>query len=128
MQRPPGSGPGYTGTGGGWPSGIIANPNLAAVTAAGTSWRGGQSGTGRGLSWLRGLPHNGLTNGYSPPNSRIPDVTIHSTGFFGPRSFHSGGANLALGDGGVRFLANGVSPEIQRAYFSINGGESIAAP
>jgi len=123
-----GTGPGYTGTGGGWPSGVISNPDLSAVAANGTNWRGGQAGTGRGLSWLRGLAANALTNGYNATNSRIPDITMHGTGFFGPRSFHPGGANVALGDGSVRMLATSIDLELQRALFSINGGEVVTAP
>lgn len=124
----PGAGPGYTGTGGGWPSGTIANPDLAAVAATGTSWRGGQAGTGRGVSWLRGLSQNVLINGYIPTNSRIPDITIHGTGFYGPRSFHPGGANVGFGDGGVRFLNSNVAASVQHALFSINGGEVATLP
>lgn len=124
----PGAGPGYTGTSGGWPGGSIANPDLTAVVASGTNWRGGQVGTGRGISWLRGLALNVLTNGYNTPNSRIPDINIHGTGFFGPRSFHPGGANVALGDGSVRLLPNEIDGDLQRALFSINGGEVAAVP
>lgn len=123
----PGAGPGYTGGSAGWPGGIIADPDLNAVAAAGTSWRGGQAGTGRGISWLRGLAHNVLINGYNAPNSRVPDVVFHGTGFFGPRSFHGGGANVALIDGSVRLLTDHTDRNVQRALFSINGGE-LATP
>lgn len=122
----PGAGPGYTAGGsGGWNAGLIANPNLGSVAAVQTNWRGGQTGTGRGISWLRGLAHYVLTNGYSPPNSRIPDVVMHGTGFFAPRSFHPGGANVAMGDGSVRFLTNSINPETHRALHSVAGGEVV---
>lgn len=124
----PGAGPGYSGGGGGWPGGIIADPDLTAVAATGTSWRGGQTGTGRGISWLRGLAHNVLTNGYNSPNSRVPDVVIHGTGFFGPRSFHPAGANVALVDGSVRMLTESTDRQVQHALFSINGGEVVVVP
>jgi prepilin-type N-terminal cleavage/methylation domain-containing protein/prepilin-type processing-associated H-X9-DG protein len=124
----PGSGPGYSGSGGSWPSGIIANPDLAAVAAGGTSWRGGQTGTGRGISWLRGLAHNCLINGYNAPNSRVPDIIMHGTGYFGPRSFHPGGANVALVDGSVRFVTDGTARDVQHGLFSVNGGEVITLP
>jgi prepilin-type N-terminal cleavage/methylation domain-containing protein/prepilin-type processing-associated H-X9-DG protein len=123
-----GAGPGYTGGSGGWPGGVITNPDLAAVAAAGTNWRGGQTGTGRGISWLRGLAHNVLTNGYNSPNSRVPDVVIHGTGFFGPRSFHPSGANVALVDGSVRLLTESIDRSVQQALFSINGGEVVIVP
>lgn len=119
----PGAGPGYTGTGGGWPAGIISNPDLASVISSQTNWRGGQTGTGRGISWLRGLPHYCLTNGYTPPNSRIPDVVMHGTGFFGPRSFHPGGANAVMGDASIRFLPNSINADMHRSLYSVAGGE-----
>ncbi len=124
----PGTGPGYTGSGGGWPGGIIADPDLNPVVAAGTSWRGGQSGNGRGLSWLRGLATNVLINGYNSPNSRVPDMTMHGTGYFGPRSFHPGGANIALADGSVRMIAEATNRTVQHALFSVNGGEVAPTP
>lgn len=121
-----GTGPGYTGSGGGWPSGIIRDPDLQQVVAVQTNWRGGQAGTGRGISWLRGLNHNVTTNGYITPNSSIPDVTLHGAGFFGPRSFHAGGANVLLGDGSVQFLAPNIDPFVHRALHSRNGGETTS--
>ncbi|HEY1066848.1 MAG TPA: DUF1559 domain-containing protein [Pirellulales bacterium] len=120
-----GSGPGYNGAGGGWSGNPIANPDLAAVTSSGTDWRGGQAGTGRGISWIRGLNHAVTTNGYLPPNSRIPDVTMHGDGFWGPRSFHSGGAHALLGDGTVKFLSDSLDVETCRALHSRNGNEAL---
>jgi prepilin-type N-terminal cleavage/methylation domain-containing protein/prepilin-type processing-associated H-X9-DG protein len=122
----PGTGPGYTGTGGGWPSGIISNPDLGPVVAMNTRWRGGQAGGGRGLTWLRGLSSGVLTNGYLAPNSSIPDITIHSTGFYGPRSFHSGGANVAHVDGSVRLMSASIDLSLSRALHSRNGGEVVS--
>ena len=121
----PGTGPGYTATGGGWSGAPIQNPDLTLVMAANTSWRGGQVGTGRGISWLRGLAHNVLTNGYITPNSRIPDVTTHGTGFFGPRSFHAGGAHVLMTDGAVRFLSNSINVATHRSIHSRNGKEVV---
>lgn len=120
----PGSGPGYNSSGGGWPSPFV-NPDLSAVLAAQTGWKGSAAGNGRGTSWLRGLPHGVCTNGYTTPNSRIPDVTLHGTGFFGPRSMHTGGAHLMFGDGSVRFLSDSVDEVLHRAIHSRNGGEMV---
>jgi prepilin-type N-terminal cleavage/methylation domain-containing protein/prepilin-type processing-associated H-X9-DG protein len=122
----PGTGPGYTGTGGGWSGSPVTNPNLATVVAAQTNWRGGQAGTGRGISWLRGLPHNVMTNGYNTPNSVIPDVTAHGTGFFGPRSFHAGGAHVLFVDGAVRFLSNNINVAVHRAIHTRHGKETVS--
>jgi len=121
----PGTGPGFTGTGGGWSGSPIRNPDLTLVMAAQTTWRGGQAGTGRGISWLRGLAHNVMTNGYNTPNSRIPDITAHGIGFFGPRSLHAGGAHVLMTDGAVRFLNNSTNVAVHRALHSRNGRETI---
>jgi prepilin-type processing-associated H-X9-DG protein len=64
-----------------------------------------------------------LTNGYTTPNNRIPDLVVHFTGFFGPRSFHTGGANVLMGDGTIRFLSNNIDARTHRALHSRNGGE-----
>jgi prepilin-type processing-associated H-X9-DG protein len=67
-----------------------------------------------------------LTNGYTTPNNRIPDVVIHFTGFFAPRSFHSGGAQALMGDGSMRFLPNSIDANVHRGLHSGSGGEVIA--
>jgi prepilin-type N-terminal cleavage/methylation domain-containing protein len=123
----PGTGPGYTGSGSGWPSGIIADPDLAPVLLGHSDWRGGGSGSGRGLSWVRGLTVNVLTNGYLPPNSHLPDMQVHGSGFFGPRSFHAGGAHAGFGDGSVRYLPSAIDMATHRALHSGNGGETVGA-
>jgi prepilin-type N-terminal cleavage/methylation domain-containing protein/prepilin-type processing-associated H-X9-DG protein len=48
-----------------------------------------------------------------------------STQVIGARSFHSGGVNVALADGSVRFVGNGIDPSLWRDLASINGGEVI---
>jgi prepilin-type processing-associated H-X9-DG protein len=104
----------------------VANPDLTAVVAAHTDWRGGgTSGAARGLSWVRGLTNNVLTNGYLTPNSRIPDVQFHGSGLFGPRSFHPGGANVGFGDGSVQLLNSAIDQKVHWALHSCNGGEAI---
>lgn len=119
------SGPGYNG-GTGWPSGIISNPDLAAVAASGTNWRGGLGGTGRGVGWIRGLNMAVSTNGYLTPNSRTPDIMMHGIGFFAPRSFHTGGAHVLLGDGAVRFLSDNIDAALHRSLSSKNGSEAVS--
>lgn len=120
----PGTGPGYSSLGGGWPSPLV-NPDLMSVLAVQTNWKGSPAGNGRGTSWLRGLAHNVCTNGYNSPNSRAPDTTLHGTGFFGPRSHHLGGAHVLFGDGNVRFLSDSINIAIHRAIHSRNGGEVV---
>jgi prepilin-type N-terminal cleavage/methylation domain-containing protein len=118
------TGPGYNGTGAlsGTP---ILNPDLAVAAQSGTNWRGGQASAGRGLGWIRGVNHACATNGYNTPNSRIPDVMMHGVGFYGPRSFHTGGAHVLLGDGAVRFLSDNIDVRIHRHLHSRNGGETV---
>jgi prepilin-type N-terminal cleavage/methylation domain-containing protein len=112
--------------------GVIANPDLAAVwpNLTGTiTWRGAGSNAlrGRGISWAATGALNTLTNGYTPPNNRIPDLVTHFTGFFGPRSWHPGGAHVLLGDGAVRFVTNSISDTVHRSIHSRNGGEAVSA-
>jgi len=120
---------GMAGSGSGWsngPSGSIENPDLAAVWPQKTTWRGAASAAlrGRGTSWAHSGAMSTLTNGYTTPNSPIPDVVIHFTGFFAPRSYHAGGAVAAMGDGSVRFLPNSIDAVIHRGLHSGDGGEA----
>ena len=107
------------------PNGMIANPDLTTVWPAMTGWRGAGSMAlrGRGVSWAAAGACSTLTNGYTTPNNRIPDLVVHFTGFFGPRSFHTGGANVLMGDGAIRFLSNSIDAGTHRALHSRNGGE-----
>jgi prepilin-type processing-associated H-X9-DG protein len=119
---------GLAASGGAWsngPGGVINNPNIAAIAPTMTSWRGASSAAlrGRGVSWAHSGAVSTLTNGYNTPNSRIPDVVVHFTGFFGPRSFHTGGAQVLLGDGSVRFLNDNIDAMLHRGMHSRNGGE-----
>jgi prepilin-type N-terminal cleavage/methylation domain-containing protein len=121
---------GLAASGGAWsngPGGVINNPNLAAISPTMTSWRGASSAAlrGRGVSWAHSGAVSTLTNGYNTPNSRIPDVVVHFTGFFGPRSFHTGGAQVLLGDGSVRFLSDNIDAMLHRGMHSRNGGEVL---
>ena len=124
--------PGYPGSGA-WSSGVVGgviqNPPLEQIWTTFTSWRGANTNTmrGRGTSWAMTGACNTLTNGYSPPNSRIPDVVVHATGFFGPKSYHPSGAQVAFGDGSVRMLSDSLDATVCRALHSINGGEAVSA-
>jgi prepilin-type processing-associated H-X9-DG protein len=121
---------GLAASGGAWsngPGGVINNPNIAAISPTMTSWRGASSAAlrGRGVSWAHSGAVSTLTNGYNTPNSRIPDIVVHFTGFFGPRSFHTGGAQVLLGDGSVRFLSDNIDAMLHRGMHSRNGGEVL---
>jgi prepilin-type N-terminal cleavage/methylation domain-containing protein/prepilin-type processing-associated H-X9-DG protein len=123
---------GMAATGGNWSSytdsnGMISNPNLEAFWTTFTSWRGGASPAlrGRGISWAFSGAINSMTNGYLPPNSRIPDLVTHWTGYFAPRSHHTGGAHVAMGDGSVRFLGESLDVDVSHALHSRNGDEIV---
>ena len=93
-----------------------------------TSWRhaGSSSMRGRGQAWAATTAGNSLTNGFLTPNSKIPDYVVHWSGFFGPKSFHVGGANVLFGDGRVKLLSAGTETTLHRSLHSINGGEVVA--
>ncbi len=121
---------GLAGSGGGWvngPTGVISNPDIASIWTQKTTWRGASSAAlrGRGVSWAHSGAVSTLTNGYNTPNSKIPDLVVHFTGFFGPRSFHTGGAQVLLGDGSVRFLSENIDAMLHRGMHSRNGGEIL---
>jgi len=107
---------------------IDAKVSNWATDSAVTGWRGASSAAmrGRGLAWAATTAGNSLTNGFTPPNSRIPDYVAHWSGFFGPKSFHPGGANVLFGDGRVVLLSEGTDTTLHRALHSINGGEVVA--
>jgi prepilin-type processing-associated H-X9-DG protein len=97
-------------------------------TRSGVTWRGASAASmrGRGLAWAATTAGNSLTNGFLPPNSTIPDYVVHWSGFFGPKSFHPGGANVLFGDGRVVLLSDKTDKTLHRALHSINGGEQVS--
>ena len=104
---------------------LISNPNLASIVPTVTSWTGGQTSSGRGQAWIRGVPFATCTTGYLTPNSRIPDIGIHGRGFYAARSLHTGGANFLLADGSVRFMSENIDLTLCRNLHSRNGGEVL---
>jgi prepilin-type N-terminal cleavage/methylation domain-containing protein/prepilin-type processing-associated H-X9-DG protein len=79
-----------------------------------------------GLKYYRGRhPYCYYTHTF-PPNRQLPDCISHtsnSSGHFAARSFHSGGVNVLLGDGSVRFVASAISFPTWRALGTRGGGE-----
>jgi prepilin-type N-terminal cleavage/methylation domain-containing protein/prepilin-type processing-associated H-X9-DG protein len=135
----PGSGP---------PGGLgyDARANLAAAMAAGDKCvkdvfgPGGTPGgnSNRGYRWQTGSPGLSLTNIIITPNmTRFPLSACRmdcgagcGTDFghlFATSSFHSGGANVLLGDGSVRFVKDSVSQTVWMSIGSTNGGEAISS-
>lgn len=104
---------------------VISNPDLGALFNGGTftSYRGT-----RGEAWIRGVPSAIVVNGYLPPNSPIPDVSMHGRGFYAARSYHPGGATHALVDASVRFISDSTDLIVHRAIYSRDGGEVVQMP
>jgi prepilin-type N-terminal cleavage/methylation domain-containing protein len=110
----------YTG-----PGGMVYNPDLSTVWPQLTGWRGATSNAlrGRGTSWAFPGQCCSQTNGYNTPNSGIPDVVTHFTGFFGPRSWHANGAFVLMGDGSVQYMGDSIYPSLCQYLHSRNSGQ-----
>ncbi len=50
---------------------------------------------------------------------------MHHSGYFGPRSFHPGGAHVLFGDNSVRLLVEEIDVVLHRRLHSRNGGEVV---
>jgi prepilin-type N-terminal cleavage/methylation domain-containing protein/prepilin-type processing-associated H-X9-DG protein len=87
----------------------------------------------RGFMWASGELRCATYNHYYTPNSSLYDCITNdvtpgpglytSIGFRAARSRHSGGVNVLLGDGSVRFVSNTVDPTVWRAAGTRSGGE-----
>ncbi len=89
----------------------------------------------RGYSWAAGELRCASYNHYYLPNAPTPDCVTNdlannftSAGFRGARSKHTGGVNVALGDGSVRFVADGISLQAWRAASTRAAGDVITDP
>jgi prepilin-type N-terminal cleavage/methylation domain-containing protein/prepilin-type processing-associated H-X9-DG protein len=88
----------------------------------------------RGFQWVAGEYRCASYNHYYLPNdprwdcftySLDPAILYTSIGWRTARSRHSGGVNLVLGDGSVRFVGNTVSQATWRALSTRRGGEIL---
>ncbi|MEZ6142435.1 MAG: DUF1559 domain-containing protein [Zavarzinella sp.] len=110
---------GYTGT-------LPSDADCASI--APFSWNGYNH---RGFMWASGEPRAVSYNHYYTPNSRNYDCIANNptlpgytaVGYKAARSRHTGGVNLLLGDGSVRFARDGVDLVTWRALSTRNGGE-----
>ena len=96
----------------------------------GTKWN--KSNIAR--EWDQGMLGHTLGTTLLPPNSNYPNCNLKSHGgdFDAPSmvnmsSFHPGGANMAMGDGSVRFIKSSTSMQIVWALGSKNGGDIVGA-
>jgi prepilin-type N-terminal cleavage/methylation domain-containing protein/prepilin-type processing-associated H-X9-DG protein len=82
--------------------------------------------TDRGSLWADGAYNCGLYNHVLPPNSPTMDCVRHSNpAWKAARSRHSAGVNALLGDGSVRFVADGIDLSVWQALGTRAGGEVI---
>src|SRR5262249_52167704 len=79
---------------------------------------GNQAPVCMGVPWVDGQHRY---NHVSPPNDRSCGFFITGRATMPPSSRHTGGVNLVLGDGSVRFVTNGVDLNTWRALGSRNG-------
>jgi prepilin-type N-terminal cleavage/methylation domain-containing protein/prepilin-type processing-associated H-X9-DG protein len=81
----------------------------------------------RGAKWIDGHYADANYNHHLVPNDTRWDCSnvSHNPGQAAARSYHSGGVNVMLGDGSVRFVRNGIDPATWRALATRNGGEVI---
>lgn len=105
------------------PGGADTTPS-ACESAAG-AWSGK-----RGGKWIDGHYGNSLYNHFYTPNPRNWDCGngSHNKGLSTARSSHSGGVQVCLCDGSVRFVANTVDLIPWRALATRQGGETAPLP
>jgi prepilin-type N-terminal cleavage/methylation domain-containing protein/prepilin-type processing-associated H-X9-DG protein len=97
---------------------------LASMTTPATS-----QSNDRGVYWAQGrLPQGPLTTMLTTPNSTAADCDyVAGTGMFAMRSRHSGGINLLMCDGSVRFVKNSINQLTWWAISTKASGEVIDA-
>lgn len=81
--------------------------------------------TDQGALWADGAYNCTLYNHVRTPNSKLMDCVQHSNpAWKAARSKHSGGVNILLGDGSVRFVSDSVAPAVWQAAATRAGGET----
>ena len=84
--------------------------------------------TWRGLLWTDGRSVNSAFTTILPPNSPVcihtwPNIENMAWGVFSPQSNHSGGVNVGMGDGSVRFISDTIDCGSPNSY-AVTSGKS----
>jgi prepilin-type N-terminal cleavage/methylation domain-containing protein/prepilin-type processing-associated H-X9-DG protein len=116
-------------------AGLQAWLNVCAGSANASIGNGSLNRSNIGEEWATGMFARTLGNLLLPPNPNYPNCEIDTWGqgdFDGPgqyglSSYHPGGANVAMGDGSVRFLKNSTSIVTIWSLGSRNQGEVISS-
>ena len=96
---------------------FVTNPTLCLATAQNGNYIAGTSisSWGQGTLWPFGHPHWNVVTTVLPPNSPScytgggnDDNPSNDYGIFSPTSYHTGGAQVLMGDGSVRFISNNI--------------------
>ena len=101
------------------PGGVSPMFTESDVTSA-TTWQGD-----RGFPWIWAQASATLFNAYMGPNSQLPDAYAHNRGWFAARSAHTGGVNVGLADGSVRFVSDNIDIGTWRALSTRQSGEVV---
>ena len=106
---------------------VIELPGGSDTTPADCGAAAGTWSAKRGGKWIDGHYGNTLYNHYYTPNPATWDCgnASHNKGLSTARSYHSGGVNVALADGSVRFVSDAVALPTWRALATRAGGEVV---
>jgi prepilin-type N-terminal cleavage/methylation domain-containing protein/prepilin-type processing-associated H-X9-DG protein len=98
----------------------ILPPMSDAMCAQATRWVGD-----RGVAWIWGQMPQSTFTAYVTPNSPLTDCAAHGVGRYKAASRHTGGVNVALGDGSVRFVSDTINVSTWQALATRGSGEVV---